>query len=51
MQIVPKGDHAMVKMAIVVTKHSVDVPDPHDYLQFVMGVVRDMDEHLVVQAQ
>ncbi|PKI58112.1 MLP-like protein 328 [Punica granatum] len=50
-QIVPKEDHAVAKIAINVEKHSVNVPDPHDYMQFAMGIVKDIDEHLVAQAQ
>lgn len=49
-RIVPQGDRAAAKITITTEKRDAHIPDPHDYLQFVADVAKDMDEHLVGQA-
>lgn len=40
----------MAKIMIMAEKRDAHFPDPHDYLQLVVDIAKDMDEHLVAQA-
>ncbi|XP_010044194.2 MLP-like protein 43 [Eucalyptus grandis] len=50
LHIVPRGEASVAKITLDFEKHHESHDDPKDYLQFVISVAKDIDEHLASQA-
>ncbi|KAK3442608.1 hypothetical protein EUGRSUZ_B02915 [Eucalyptus grandis] len=50
LHIVPKGEASVAKITLDFEKHHESHEDPKDYMEFVIGLAKDIDEHLAGQA-
>ncbi|KAF8040162.1 hypothetical protein BT93_B2402 [Corymbia citriodora subsp. variegata] len=50
LHIVPKGEASVAKITVDFEKQHESHDDPKDYLQFVISLIKDIDEHLASQA-
>ena len=46
-QAIPKGEGCLVKWTAEYEKASEDGPDPRDYLELTVNVIKDIESHLL----